>query len=736
MNNFTKCVLGLLGTTVLNYPSPSQADPLSSPFPANDTFLGKLGAAPRATRDSLPYSDITFSTTTQQVNEGDGFAKITVERSCDGKPLPMEFMSYQIVNSDDYKAKQGVDYREVYGTLQWNENECGMKEFQVPIIDDVEPEFDESFRVAAVNVQNTTILSGTDSSAGTLITIVDNDADYAAKTNVLSFAQQNYQLDEGKETYVMIERGQCEPYSPAGTVDVIITPKEREFDYRLFGSSMVGTKGNVFTLRWNEVHSRSDCSPLNVYMGGMQDTLIEPTETVELTLANPSTGATLGQNHSTIDILDDDSSTIGFAQTNYNVTNSDYIDITIERKNCTGEVPAATTTFSGDGMYGNLPKLIWQQNECGSKKVSLKTSKTSQRTYGNLIDVSGATTDLVIVNALGTSAFSGTKIGFSQSYYNTLENSVMATIDIERTGCEKDVPAPAAEVQYYYYGITAEKPLDYLDYAERSGNLSWEANECGVNSFTVPIIQDSSSESNESLSLYLSSVTGVMIDSSRSFATLTIIDDDPSPEDKFIAPKSTTLTLPLNTSSGLDLSNAKAPLTWQVSDEGIVKVDAAGNITALALGEATVTMTDAHNNSSSWQVTVVSDKFAILTFQGNPEASVGNYFDLKINSHYVVPDDKQQVDLWVGIHITGMPDDQLLYVTDSSYISSLLSATPQPFKRGLQRIDNTYPILHFVVTPDMVGEYTLYAMLTESGKTPFEDAAQRSILATQIIKLH
>ena len=744
MNNFTKYFLGLLGTTVLSYQSTLQADP-TSPQPmssSNDTFLGKLGVTPRATA-TYGENYVKFSTETLRVNEGDGSAKVAVERSCSDKPLPVALVTYDTFNPEYYDAEFEVDYGKATGTLRWEANECGIKEFYVPIIEDREPEFDESTRIGIAAIQGTAIFSAWRDDYTTL-TIIDNDADRAAKMNVLSL-QQSYQLAEGASVAVKVERGQCSPHSPLVSVDVIVTPKTaKEEDYEIslpwswYPDEEATVKDNVVTLHWGEAHLKSDCDPKYFYISGKQDTLPEPTETIELTIVNPSNGATLERSHSIASILDDDSSTIGFAQSNYEyeVEKNPPFAIVVERKNCIGDVPVAMATFRYD-VYNTIPTVIWQENECGSKRLEVPIYET-----GELEIISGATAHgkLVadrweVVSAHPIGKTDGTLIGFSQPRYNVLETASRSTINLERIGCEQK--GSTAGIHYATYsGSALSETTMYQDYVEQSGNLSWEANECGVKSFTVPITQDSSSESSESLSLYLSSVTEARINSSRSYATLTIIDDDPAVDDKFIAPVSIAISLPLNTSDALDLSNAKAPLRWQVSDEHVVKVDEAGNITALAVGKTTITMTDAQNNIVSWQVTVSPKELTILTFQGDSEAKIGNYLDVKVNTKHVIPDHNQQTDLWIGIHLTGTPDDQLLYVTDSSHISSLLSTTPQPFKRGLQRIDNTYPILHFVVTPDMVGEYTLYAMLTESGKTPFEDAAQRSVLAIQTIKLH
>jgi Calx-beta domain/Bacterial Ig-like domain (group 2) len=745
MKRFTKCFLGLIGSAAC-YPISPLADwavPNNTNTSLNnDTFLGKLGT-PRAARDGQVYSDsyVQFLSQTLAVNEGDGSAAVAVQRTCSDKQLPSATASYQVITTDfGSTATPNVDYGEAYGTLKWGENECGIKEFHVPLNDDLTPEFNENFRVSISDVQGATFptveYSGQFYTQNNPmdITIVDNDAERAAKRNELSFSEQNYWVSENGSKYIEVNRGKCEPHSPEVSVDLVFTPETQE-DYKIpewYYYDRITKNNNVVSLHWDEAHSEYDCTPKLIYIWGNPDTLQELTETLTITLANPSNGATLETIPSRIvNILDDDSSTIGFAQANYEVEKEGQIPVVVERKNCTRDMPSATVEVFKDWYQETGKILAWQENECGSKSLELPEGNYS------LGIISGAT-----LNQLNTSVHvihkdSETLTGFTQQNYNVLESNPSAIAYIQRMECDQNTPSTDVNYATYSGSATADLTWDssFLgDFTIQSGSLHWEIDECDTQHFSVPIRQDATSEQNETIYLSLPTMVNTRTNYARSTATLTIIDDDLATEEEISHPEPIAVTIPLNTSDALNLSNAKAPLTWSVSDNGIIRVDEAGNITALALGQTTVTMTDARQRIFTWQVTVIEKDFAVLSFQVN-SIVMGDYLDIKLETRPAIPDHNQQVDLWVGVRTTDMPEDQLLYMTDSTHLSELFSAIPQPFKRGLNHIDNIYPLLHFVITQEMAGEYTLYAVLTEAGKTPFEEGVQRSAVATQQIKL-
>ncbi|OQY52421.1 MAG: hypothetical protein DRR08_31015 [Candidatus Parabeggiatoa sp. nov. 2] len=68
----------------------------------------------------------------------------------------------------------------------------------------------------------------------------------------------------------------------------------------------------------------------------------------------------------------------------------------------------------------------------------------------------------------------------------------------------------------------------------------------------------------------------------------------------------------------------------------------------------------------------------------------------------------EQVDLWVAIEL---PDGTLLYMTYDPF--NQFAMIPTPFKRSLQRSNNTHQIFAFNVPPGMGGDYLFYAFFVK-----------------------
>jgi len=110
-------------------------------------------------------------------------------------------------------------------------------------------------------------------------------------------------------------------------------------------------------------------------------------------------------------------------------------------------------------------------------------------------------------------------VGFAQPTFSVNENSGVATINVVRRG---NINGGAFTVDYTTTNGTA---LAGSDYTTTSGQLSFASGEW-IKTITVPIINDNTTEPNETFSLSLSNAVGITLDSSN-VATVTIVDDDP-----------------------------------------------------------------------------------------------------------------------------------------------------------------------------------------------------------------
>ena len=111
---------------------------------------------------------------------------------------------------------------------------------------------------------------------------------------------------------------------------------------------------------------------------------------------------------------------------------------------------------------------------------------------------------------------------FGASSYSTTENAGSATITVSRSGGTSQ----AASVQYTTVDGTAKAGQDFQT---SSGTLDFAAGESNK-AFTIPILEDTLVEGNETLIVSLSGVTGSGVSlGSPTSATLTIVDDDQPP---------------------------------------------------------------------------------------------------------------------------------------------------------------------------------------------------------------
>jgi subtilisin family serine protease len=137
--------------------------------------------------------------------------------------------------------------------------------------------------------------------------------------------------------------------------------------------------------------------------------------------------------------------------------------------------------------------------------------------------------DIVVVNfdqaaktyALTASyaAPSSSGIRFSAATYSVDENAGEATVTVMRSGGI----GPAS----IDYATADDSATAGQDYTSSSGTLSWSAGENGPKTFVIPVVDDKTTESTESVLLSLKNPNGDALGTPAS-ATLQILDDDAS----------------------------------------------------------------------------------------------------------------------------------------------------------------------------------------------------------------
>jgi CSLREA domain-containing protein len=159
---------------------------------------------------------------------------------------------------------------------------------------------------------------------------------------------------------------------------------------------------------------------------------------------------------------------------------------------------------------------------------------------------------------------------FSAAAVSVNESAATATVTVTRAGGA----ASGVSVNYATANGTATAGTDYTN---ASGTLTFEANETSK-TFTVPILEDTRDETNETVTLTLSNPTGGATLGSPNPATLTITDNDATP------------TLSINNASAVEGNSGASNMTFTVtlsaaSGQAVSVNWATANGTAIAPGD-------------------------------------------------------------------------------------------------------------------------------------------------------
>lgn len=182
------------------------------------------------------------------------------------------------------------------------------------------------------------------------------------------------------------------------------------------------------------------------------------------------------------------------------------------------------------------------------------------------------------------------EIAFTEATYRASENAGTATITVTRSG-----GVGGASVNYSTADETAKAGEDY---EETSGTLVWGLGENGDKTFAVPILEDETDETTETLRLSLSGVEGAGL-GGQSVATLEISENASASgvlafagESYSVAEGATTLTVSVSRTgssagaatvefatqdgqalAGSDFSEATGVLTWASGDSADKTID-------------------------------------------------------------------------------------------------------------------------------------------------------------------
>ncbi|NCR29201.1 MAG: hypothetical protein GPJ25_24150, partial [Microcystis aeruginosa LE13-04] len=268
----------------------------------------------------------------------------------------------------------------------------------------------------------------------------------------------------------------------------------------------------------------------------VNDTQFEPNETVNLTLSNPTGGATLGtQTTAVLTILNDDlpqRGTINLNNSNYTVNENGTANITLTRTNGSdGEVSVILTPSNGSATagddYTNTPITVTFANGQTSKTVTIPITDDSIYELTETVNLTisnptgGATLgtqQTAILTIIDNDAVPGV-IQFSNATYSVNENGTPVTaVTLTRTnGSDGEV-----SVRINLTNGTATAPSDYNNTAITVNFANGETSK----TVNIPIVNDTQFEADETVNLSLSNPTGGATLGTQTTAVLTILNDD------------------------------------------------------------------------------------------------------------------------------------------------------------------------------------------------------------------
>lgn len=474
---------------------------LSSPVNAN------LGLLPSATltivdNDSL---SVQFNPTAFEANEDAGQAVIAVSlSSAVSTPVTVTYATTGIGST----ALAGVDYTEVNAQLTFQPGETN-KTFAVPLLDDGADEPNETVNLQLTAVDPPTVTISVPGNTAVL-TIVDNDSQ-----PLVHFSSASYTVSEaGGSATVTATLSAASAFTVAVNFATSDNTAKAGSDYTATSGTLTfapGETSKVFTVAISD------------------DAVNEANEVVNLTLSNP-TQATLGAPFTAgLTITDNDPApTVQFGVA------------TISKSEGAGtiEIPVTLSAPSGqlvsvDYATGGGTATADQDYAPTSGTLSFSPGETSAVIELTLLDDSGSepneTVNVTLSNpqkaTLGNPSTvtvtitdngdTQVTVQFGSTTYSVNEVDGVATINVT-------LSSAATSVVTVNYATSNGTATAGSDYTATSGMLTFAVGETSK-TFAVPIANDGTVETNETVNLTLSNASNAALGTAKQ-ATLTIVD--------------------------------------------------------------------------------------------------------------------------------------------------------------------------------------------------------------------
>ncbi|NJR22636.1 MAG: hypothetical protein HC786_10970 [Richelia sp. CSU_2_1] len=489
------------------YDSPTAAY-LATPFKDDGSDYLVRNIEYQGTEDAV---NLQFSAPTFSVNEdGTPVAAVTVTRT--GSSAGTASATVNLTNGT---ATAPGDYTGTPIAVNFAAGDTAPKTIVIPIVDDALVEGNESINLTLTNPTGSSrVTLGTQSTA--TLNVVDND-----NAGTLQFSAPTFSVNEDGTPVaaVTVTRTGGSAGAVSATANLTNGTATAPGDYT----------GTPIAVNF----AAGDTAAKTIVVPIVNDTLVEGTETVNLTLASPTGGATIGtQGTATLNIVDDDS-TLQFSAPTFSVNEdgTPVAAVTVTRTGSTAGAASATVnladgTATAPGDYTGTPITV-------NFAAGDGTSKTVNIPITNDTLVEGTeTVNLTLANATGatlgtqsTATLSvldnDSSLQFSAPTFSVNEDGTpVAAVTVTRTGSTTG----AASATVNLADGTATAPGDYTNTPIA---VNFAAGDSAPKTVTIPIANDTLVEGTESVNLTLANATGATL-GTQSTATLSILDNDSS----------------------------------------------------------------------------------------------------------------------------------------------------------------------------------------------------------------
>jgi uncharacterized delta-60 repeat protein len=474
---------------------------------SNPTGGAALGLLTNAVLTVLD-NDVKFSfdAATYSVGENAGTASINVTRAgVTNVAAQVDFAT------SDGSATNGVHYTGSTNTLVFAINEIS-KTLSIPIFDNFIVDGNKTVNLRLFNPSPTNIAT-LGAIPNAVLTILDNDSSINFSTNAYTITESG-----PVATLTVLRAGQN-----TGTVSVAYFTTD--------GSAFAGSD---YTTTSGTLNFASGETSKTINVPIIDDAVGEPNEAFTMTLLNPTptNAAYLGSPGTATVTINDNDTSIAFSAANYSINKTGGVaTITVTRSGLTNNLvtvnyatsdgtaqagtdyqPSSGTLVFGQGQLTRTFGVTVINHPLSAPSLTVNLALSSPGGGANLGNPSNAV--LTILDNGGT-------LNFSAANYSVGESAGTATVTVTRTS-----GASGLVTVDFATGNGSSTATAGLDYVATNGTLSWVDGDTSSKSFQVRIANDQVEETNETISVTISNVTGGGVLGSQNTATITIVDDD------------------------------------------------------------------------------------------------------------------------------------------------------------------------------------------------------------------